>query len=432
MNTIRLLLISLQILCFVSVYTTGQAQNSRPLALRTDHQPSPYYQQATARVVNAVTYTLRPGFLFTSLSLRINTDESFDGAYVVYRQDTLYLSSDEHGASNQPYQQANLIIFDQPIAEVTFHSATIQGETTFTFFNALGEKKSLDRSLRSNARSYRVQACEEPPLVLPEEWRAGLPEPSYDRSTTNVRHVIVHHSATYNDLTDYENVVRNIYLFHTQSNGWSDIGYNYLVAPDGTIFAGRSAGRQSVARDNIRGAHFCGQNTGTMGVCMIGNYNTAVPTDMALNSLVSIIGWKLHKERLDPRSEQSHPTNASLGTIAGHQDGCATECPGSNLYTRLDEVRAKVANYVAADCSEEATTILVYPVPATGTLTVNWPDTLRIETATAYNTAGQYWNIDVAPAQAQLTWDTRALAAGVYVLHLRGIGWEERRKILVQ
>ena len=417
-------------MCFVSVYTTGWTQNNETLPLRAVGRSSLYYHQAAARVTNAAEYTLRPGFLFTGLSLRINTDESFAGAYVVHQQDTLYLSADEHGPADADGRQANLVIFPRPTEEVIFYPAAIRGSVSFSFFNASGEKKSLDWSLR---RSDRTPACEEPSLVLPSEWRAGLPEPTYNRSATRVSHVVVHHSATYNDLTDYENVVRNIYLFHTQSNGWSDIGYNYLVAPDGTIFAGRSAGNQSVDRDNIRGAHFCGQNTGTMGVCLLGNYNTAVPTDAAVSSIVQVIGWKISKEELNPFGEETHPTNASLGTIAGHRNGCATECPGDNLYARLDEIRTKVANYVATDCAEDATTVSVYPVPVTDAMTITWPDTLRAETIMVYDMMGRNWSIGVARKQPnQITWDTRTLATGVYVVHLSGPGWEARRKILIE
>ena len=429
----RLLFTSVQILCFVSVYTIGWAQNNETLSMRTVGQHSAYYYQAATRVADAAQYTLQPGFLFTSLSLRIDADESFAGAYVVCQQDTLYLSADDHGPVGADYRQANLVILPRPTEKIIFYPATIRGEISFSFFNALGEKKSLNRSSRTEQHSNRARTCEEPPLILPDEWRAGLPEPTYSRSATRVSHVIIHHSATYNDLTDYENVVRNIYLFHTQSNGWSDIGYNYLVAPDGTIFAGRSAGNQSVARDNIQGAHFCGQNSGTMGVCLLGNYNTAVPSDVAINSIVQVVGWKISKEELNPFGEKTHPTNASLGTIAGHRNGCATECPGDNLYARLDEIRAKVANHVATDCAEDATVVLVYPIPVTDVMTVTWPDSLRIEVATLYDMVGRNWNIGLTPERPnQITWDTRNLATGVYVVHLSGLGWEARRKILVQ
>lgn len=401
--------------------------------MRTVGQSSLYHHRATARVTNVAQYTLRPGFLFTSLSMRIDASESLAGAYIVHQHDTLYLSANDHGPANADHRQANLVVLRQPTEEVVFYPATIRGYVSFSFFNASGEKKSLDRSLRIRQSRHRTSACKEPTVVLPDEWRAGLPDPTYNRLATRVSHVIVHHSATYNDLTDYENVVRNIYLFHTQSNGWSDIGYNYLVAPDGTIFAGRSTGGQSVSRDNVRGAHFCGQNTGTMGVCLLGNYNTAVPTDAAFSSLVNIIGWKVQKESLDPFGEQSHPTNASLATIAGHRNGCATECPGDNLYARLDDIRAKVAGYVAADCEEDVVAVSVYPVPATDVLTVTWPDTLRAETAAVYDMMGKNRRIDMISERSdQLTWDTRSLATGVYVLHLGGPGWEVRRKILVR
>ena len=49
---------------------------------------------------------------------------------------------------------------------------------------------------------------------------------------------------------------------HVQINGWSDIGYHYVIRLDGSIEKGRD--------DNITGAHCMGQNTGSLGICYIG------------------------------------------------------------------------------------------------------------------------------------------------------------------
>ena len=427
--------LAVQMLCFVSGFTTVYAQNNTRLSTREVERQSSYYSRQTARVQQAEVYTLQPGFKFTSLSLRIDSGAVFEEAYIVHRQDTFYLSADEHTSPDVSYKPSNLVVFDQSVEKVLFYPATIRGNVSFSFFNASGEKKSLDRSLRTYGSFLAADGCQEPAFVPQAKWRVGLPAPSYTRTATSVAHVIVHHSATYNSLTNYENVVRNIYLFHTQDRGWSDIGYNYLIAQDGTIFEGRSAGSQSVANDNIRGAHFCGQNSYTMGICLLGNYNTAEPTDTAVASLVKLTGWKLKKEGLDPLGERAHPTNPSLGTIAGHRDGCATECPGDNLYARLGEVRNRVEAYIETDCEQEPVVLLVYPVPTKGTLTVILPDTVQVETLSIYDMAGKTWEVPILEASEKsrtITLDTRLLAAGLYVLHLRGKGVDEQRKILVR
>src|SRR5882757_8692697 len=47
----------------------------------------------------------------------------------------------------------------------------------------------------------------------------------------SVQMVFVHHTATSNDYTESQvpSILRSIYAYHVQANGWNDIGYNYLV-----------------------------------------------------------------------------------------------------------------------------------------------------------------------------------------------------------
>ena len=160
---------------------------------------------------------------------------------------------------------------------------------------------------------------------------------SHSRQPTNM---VVHHSATSNEISDYTSAVRNIYLYHTEVNGWSDIGYNYLVAPNGVIYEGRDPAGHD--QDVVTGAHFCHNNTGTMGICLLGTFNETMPTDSALNSLKNLLVWKLAKDSLNPVAYHAHPLNPKLPTIAGHRDGCATLCPGDSLYKYLQSIREQV------------------------------------------------------------------------------------------
>lgn len=153
--------------------------------------------------------------------------------------------------------------------------------------------------------------------------------------------------------------VRNIYLYHTNNNGWDDVGYNYLISPDGTLFAGRDG--QGKEDDNIKGAHFCGKNSYTMGVCLIGNYSEIAPPDSMIEKLSALLAWKANKDNLQPLESSFHPKGSSSGfnlpIICGHRDGykagvftgCQTECPGNYTYAILDTVRNKVAKRLI-DC----------------------------------------------------------------------------------
>ena len=55
--------------------------------------------------------------------------------------------------------------------------------------------------------------------------------------------------------------VREIQDFHMDTNGWWDIGYNFLIGEDGRIYEGRGL--------NIEGAHCSGWNSKTLGFAII-------------------------------------------------------------------------------------------------------------------------------------------------------------------
>lgn len=192
-------------------------------------------------------------------------------------------------------------------------------------------------------RLDKTEDCLKPETIPPSQWRSGLPDPTVVPLKTEVFHCIVHHSAGSNTDTNYTDIVRNIYLYHTQVRGWDDIGYNFLTAQNGQVFSGRDA--QGVAdEDNIQGAHFCAKNAGTMGICVLGDYETALLSNSSFTRITQLLSWKLHKESLSTFSERPHPYPGGdlLSSIAGHRDGCSTLCPGKNVYNLLDSLRDAV------------------------------------------------------------------------------------------
>jgi hypothetical protein len=99
--------------------------------------------------------------------------------------------------------------------------------------------------------------------------------------------------------------------------------------------------------DGVLGAHFSGTNSGTMGVCVIGNFETATPTNQAIDMLQDLIAWEATDKNIDVLAQSTH--NASglyLYNISGHRDsGSGTACPGDNLYNMLPSIRTAVSNY---------------------------------------------------------------------------------------
>ena len=317
------------------------------------------------------------------------------------------------------------MVFAHTVKEFLFYPGKISGDIVFNFLNA-GKLTIKNKNLRTAQEAH--DACAEPISISQQAWRAGLPVPNYSRDFHEVDHIIVHHAATANERTDYTDVVRNIYLWHTETNGWSDIGYNYLIAQDGTIYQGRDP--EEGEQDNVKGAHFCGENTGTMGICLLGTYTDVAPTDTTVASLLKLMAWKINKERLDPLAFEAHSTNPHLGVIAGHRDGCATLCPGDKVYEKMQTFREFTNLFVRAACQDpvlaiddalEANPLKVYPIPAIDEvqLTLDHPrggSPKRIQKVMLFDIQGREVSISPIREGNGLSFPTTHLPSGVYVL----------------
>jgi hypothetical protein len=182
-----------------------------------------------------------------------------------------------------------------------------------------------------------------PAFASRTEWGCPWGQTSGPNTLTSTppTHLIVHHSfSPGNDVTDWPAAVRGVWNYHVNSNSWSDIGYNWLIDPKGVIYQGRA---WVDTNDNSQGAHFCGYNRQTMGVCMLGDYNSIVPSDAALRSLVRLLAYRASANAINPRGVAFHESSArNLNNISGHRDGCSTDCPGDMLYPQLPTLRNRV------------------------------------------------------------------------------------------
>ena len=179
---------------------------------------------------------------------------------------------------------------------------------------------------------------EKPAVISRTEWGCpdGNESPSWTQQYANVTHIIIHHTATPNTDTDWAARVLSIWNYHTYDNGWGDVGYNYLIDPNGIIYEGRAGG------DDVVGGHASGHNTGTMGVAFIGTFSDTEPTDAALDSAESLLAWKLSQNGISPLENSTDYAGSNYANIAGHRDLAATECPGEDLYSLLPTIRQDV------------------------------------------------------------------------------------------
>ena len=189
-----------------------------------------------------------------------------------------------------------------------------------------------------------------PAIVLRSAWGADESirrnGPEYAPS---VRFAIVHHTAGSNDYSPSQAaaIMRGIQTYHVKSNGWNDIGYNFLVDRYGTVYEGRYGGIDR----NVIGAHARGFNTGSVGVAVIGTFGDAAIPPAAALSLEKLLAWRLDLAHVDPLAAVATISGGSerylpgvpvvLRAVSGHRDTGQTSCPGNLLYAQLDTIAGK-------------------------------------------------------------------------------------------
>jgi uncharacterized protein with LGFP repeats len=227
----------------------------------------------------------------------------------------------------------------------------------------------------------------EPPIISRAQW--GADESTVDDPPSyidKVQAVFVHHTVGSNSYSCAESasIVRGIMAYHIQTNGWNDIGYNFLVDKCGQIFEGRAGGVDLP----VLGAHTYGFNSYSAGIAILGDYQgdpakgtpAGRPTRATLESVARLAAWKLGQYGGNPTGTVTLTAmedtgvwkkgqQATLNTISGHRDAYATECPGDAMYAKLSEIRRFSASAGAnsaiptADFNRDGVNDLVAGVP---------------------------------------------------------------------
>ncbi|WP_326828669.1 N-acetylmuramoyl-L-alanine amidase [Streptosporangium sp. NBC_01810] len=163
-------------------------------------------------------------------------------------------------------------------------------------------------------------------IIPRKKWGARPPRSRYTVTWGQRTEFFVHHTAGAKS-----QLVRAIQDFHMDTNGWNDIGYNFLVDEDGTVYEGRGW--------TVVGAHCPGHNQTGISVAFIGTNN---PTPAAKKSI-----RRLYEESCR-RAERK------LLQLC-HGDRYATSCPGSVLRAwvkagmPVDELAEKPIKVVVRD-----------------------------------------------------------------------------------
>jgi len=192
-----------------------------------------------------------------------------------------------------------------------------------------------------------------PAIVSRQQWGADESWRRYGPSySSTLKAGILHHTAGSNTYTREQSpaVLRGDYYYHTKVNGWSDLGYNYVIDRYGTVYEGRYGG----ITQNVLGAHSGGFNTSTFGVSIMGNFSDGLPPKAARDAVVRLVAWRQHLAGIDPlgttvltsagSSRYSAGVQVRLNTLAGHRDVSATACPGDALYPQMSSLRQRIAD----------------------------------------------------------------------------------------
>jgi flagellar hook assembly protein FlgD len=201
-------------------------------------------------------------------------------------------------------------------------------------------------------REYARNSTDQPTIITRAQWGADESIRRADpQIAPTISVVFVHHTDTPNGYTEAQSaaIVRSIYVYHVKSNGWNDIGYNFLVDAYGQVFEGRYGG---ITR-NVVGAHVLGFNTGSVGIALIGNGQTKAMTEPEQAALTQLISWRLDLAHVDPLGHGTlvsggNPKfvagkSVSFRVVSGHRDGYPTECPGDLIYAALPGVAQDAA-----------------------------------------------------------------------------------------
>jgi hypothetical protein len=262
------------------------------------------------------------------------------------------------------------------------------------FVNALGTATRVDRirtAVRRAAHSAALAvarvvapaaAAEAQPAIQPRAaWGADACPPRSAASYGEVKAALVHHTVSANEYTQEEvpALILSICRYHRNSNGWNDIGYNFLVDKYGGLWEGRAGGIDQP----VIGAQAQGYNSQTTGIADIGNHQDLPEGIPALDAIARLIRWKLPLHGAPTSgpvtlvsgggslNRYSAGTQVTMDRVSGHRDGDSTECPGNALYAQLPDLRRRVGS-VAPDQSRTkfadtaiSPSKLVYPAQAT-------------------------------------------------------------------
>ncbi len=154
-----------------------------------------------------------------------------------------------------------------------------------------------------------------------------------------LRTIVVHHS----DFLEPAGPL-GIKQYHLEVSGFADIGYHFVIAPDGTIYEGRALDRMGahagVTREGTKGDRPSDPDWGAVGIVLDGYFGDALPPPAQRAALLALIDDLRARfpriERVIGHREVRRELVEARGLVAV---GEPTVCPGDALFLWLDAER---------------------------------------------------------------------------------------------
>lgn len=132
-----------------------------------------------------------------------------------------------------------------------------------------------------------------------------------------INKIILHCSATPPKMDIGANEIRG---WHVDDNGWSDIGYHYVIRRNGEIETGRPL--------DIAGSHTYRHNANSIGICLIGGINDKGKSE---NNFTQ--AQMATVERLVRILKADYPK----ATVYGHREFAPKDCPSFDVQEWLKD-----------------------------------------------------------------------------------------------
>jgi hypothetical protein len=161
-------------------------------------------------------------------------------------------------------------------------------------------------------------------IIPRSQWTRAKPNLAKTMPMGSIQRITVHHDGlppvSIVSSAQAADRIETIRHAHVDGQGWADIGYHFVIDPQGRIWEGRPLDRQ--------GAHVRDNNPNNLGVMVLGHFNAQKPTPQALASLDLFLGEAARRFRVP------------MNRIRTHQELVSTECPGQHLQAHMNWTRS--------------------------------------------------------------------------------------------